>query len=114
MQTGVSAGQVPQGTEPPHPSSIAPHCIPPGHVVAGTQVVVVLEVVDAVLVELDVGGTAVLEVVGVRTGVAPQYGGTGSVLDRQTFVFVLFVPAHVDRHARPARPFAHSPRHSFS
>ena len=117
MHTGVSPGQVPHPIEPPQPSSTAPHSVPPGHVVRGMQVVdVVLEVVVTVLVELEivVGATPVVEVVGVITGVDPQDGGVGSLLDRQTFMSALRVRPHADRHARPVFPLGQSLLHAFS
>ena len=117
MHTGVSTGHVPQAREPPQPSSMAPHCVPPGHVVSGMQVVdVVLEVVDMVLVGVDsvVGATPVVEVVGVITGVDPQDGGVGSLLDRQAVISALRVRPHADRHALPVFPFGHSLLHALS
>jgi hypothetical protein len=115
MQTGASAGQVPQPTEPPQPSSIAPHCTPaPMHV---AQVVVVVELLDVVVTLLAgavLDGTSVVEVLGVTTGVAPQPGGVGSTLDLQVLISALRLRAHATRHGRPAFPLAQAVLHAFS
>ena len=108
MHTGVSRGHVPQPTDPPQPSSIAPQRAPASSHVRGTQmVVVVLE--DVVLDVVVLAGLVVVVVAGVITGGGnPQSGGVGWSLDLQVLASALRSWLQADRHFRPALALGHA------